>query len=547
MNVDDAPPHLRSVQPDSGKSSAAKNAANPEQEAATTQAPEKAEAIAEVARTAVAAGATPQLPGEDESHPRAPEPSTTKSANEDDAVTPEPEPPAVQAIENKEGVTDSAPPTAPVGLSSQGPDAEGQQAQVSEPNTGKSPEKDGNQQPTEPLHQPDIRSTAMTGSLEPTQRPVPRSIKRAFAAGIALLIGGYAWMQWPRQPEQKSAPPVVTTQSSPAGTSENQPARQVRTHPAPVLERQVTAQPSRAPQPPTPVQTPPTVVETQPPAEANPTPPVTPTVQEQPNPQPKQAERPTQEVKRQQDPVIAERLARFDAEQRRGEEEAIQRDRNPMADGRQQAQEQDARIAAGMGFRLRENMAPTGGNYSARLTETVEQCVEACDREHCDAFGFNRDPLRGLHEPRTCNLYRKPFSPSNAPGFVLGERVAEGMLGERKDDASERPTRLVQSGPPTAIAPTTEGIVRCSGIPVKVAGFKLTCDQLLGGGATITAGRVSYSVAHINQCAEHCRTNMQCAGFRYNAGDPDGAHACTLVGRGGEMHDGLGWIAGERQ
>jgi hypothetical protein len=124
--------------------------------------------------------------------------------------------------------------------------------------------------------------------------------------------------------------------------------------------------------------------------------------------------------------------------------------------------------------------------------------------------------------------------------------LSEGALEAVRLASFEAPIMFAQNVP--AAAPSSsQGIVRCSGIPVKVTGFKLTCDQVLGGGATITAGRVSYSVAHINQCAEYCRTNSQCAGFRYNAGDPDGAHACTLVGLGGKMNEGLGWIAGERE
>jgi hypothetical protein len=68
-----------------------------------------------------------------------------------------------------------------------------------------------------------------------------------------------------------------------------------------------------------------------------------------------------------------------------------------------------------------------------------------------------------------------------------------------------------------------DGLTRCSGGPVKVTNFKLTCDQnLVGGGRIVGENRLN--VANINQCAARCTKAANCDAFALNAAEPDGTH-----------------------
>jgi hypothetical protein len=94
--------------------------------------------------------------------------------------------------------------------------------------------------------------------------------------------------------------------------------------------------------------------------------------------------------------LIAARQAAHDTEMRRRDDEGRRLDGERQAAADQQRQlEDNARTAAGLGYRLREN---------------------------CDAFSWYRDqyPLASKRA-RTCYLFRKPFVTANYPGYAFGE------------------------------------------------------------------------------------------------------------------------------
>jgi hypothetical protein len=113
---------------------------------------------------------------------------------------------------------------------------------------------------------------------------------------------------------------------------------------------------------------------------------------------------------------------------------------------------------------------------------SLADCARACTQQGCDAFGYDRV------YPNYCYFYRKPYVTKNRPGMTLGERTEFGAaLPAQTEGATslEPGIKLAQASGETAPVPTASDIVHCPNGPVKVTGFKLTCDWILSGGTTL--------------------------------------------------------------
>src|SRR5205807_308033 len=87
---------------------------------------------------------------------------------------------------------------------------------------------------------------------------------------------------------------------------------------------------------------------------------------------------------------------------------------------------------------------------------------------------------------------------------------------------------------PASAAPASpanaNGVIDCPSGPVKVSGFKITCDAILDGGTTLGSTQLAYTVANINQCAAKCAPVQRCVGFTYQAASASDHHRCVLFG-----------------
>jgi hypothetical protein len=248
--------------------------------------------------------------------------------------------------------------------------------------------------------------------------------------------------------------------------------------------------------------------------------------------------------------IVAGRLAAFDRERRERDAEAL---RSAQEEGnaeqrRQKEHEREARTLAGMGYRLTPNQSGISSNRTF-LADSMEDCALACSGERCDAFGYWRDQKPpGSREPRYCYLFTKPFVVEGAPGYVLGQKVPDpsGAPGQARNGAAS-PGAAIQAAPRATAndTATPDGLTRCDDGPVKVTGFKMTCDRILGGGAQLLGQRMIYTLENINDCAAKCRPIRPCVAFAYHAGDPND-HTCLLFGSTPEGRHAKGWIAGER-
>ena len=359
----------------------------------------------------------------------------------------------------------------------------------------------------------------------------PRRKAPALVAGVVVLFGLYAWSQTSREPEKKIAanPGTVTSPARAPAPPPAPPPAPIRTAaPQPSPPPQPAPLPSRtAPAPDEPIAKPPPF-KIEPPAA-------------QPPREPTEAEKQLAEQKRLAEKLVAARQAAFDAQQKELEDEARRRDAQSAAKIDEARERQDeARSLAGLGFRLTENQSIPGTSFSHVQVETVADCALACTRDRCDAFGFYRMQYpRGARAKRYCYLYRKPFAePANYPGYVLGEPTSP------PSQRSEVPQAQIILAQATAPA-TSDEVTRCSSGPVKVTGFALNCDEILGGG-TAPGGQERYAVATINDCAARCRPNKSCTGFTFNTGDPEGRRACQLFGGRPEGRESPGWVSGRR-
>jgi hypothetical protein len=263
---------------------------------------------------------------------------------------------------------------------------------------------------------------------------------------------------------------------------------------------------------------------------------------------PTDKERRAAEERRLAEKLFAAQQAAHDLEMIRRDEEAVGRDneKENIVDAHVEY-ERDARAAAGLGFRLRENTSVAGSSFANVLASSVAECALACERQACDGFGFYRAQYpRGSKRARYCYLFREPFEPANYPGYAFGERMGDPHLIGVMRRVSTEVEGAVQVAQGSSSAGKEDGVVRCAGGAVKVTGFKLTCDRIMAGGTTLGSVRLSYTVAHINECAAKCRPVAKCVGFTFNSGDPDGQHACVIFGPTPETREAAGWISGVR-
>jgi hypothetical protein len=244
--------------------------------------------------------------------------------------------------------------------------------------------------------------------------------------------------------------------------------------------------------------------------------------------------------------AIKDRQKAFDEEQKNREDLArrLAELGGQDAGSRVQQLEQDARTVAGLGYRLRENTSATGAGLHALLTPTVNECALACTQENCAAFAYNRDQYGpASRQSRYCYLYHAPFkSQPGVAGYQFGER--DPQVPPVKGAAAEEVIRRAKANPVVA-AVEADGLTRCPNGPVKVPGFKLTCEQTVVGGARVV-GQNRLIVANINQCAAKCTAASNCTAFGFNSSDPEGEHSCQLVAPGYATREVQGWISGLR-
>lgn len=229
-----------------------------------------------------------------------------------------------------------------------------------------------------------------------------------------------------------------------------------------------------------------------------------------------------------------------DRDMREREEEAKRLDREGPSGAAARVQrdrEWNARMVAGMGFRLLEYSTVTGISMGHVPTETVYDCALSCLADKCDAFAWFRDERPG--GARTCFRYKDPVTFYDHPGYTAGKKTSSGS------GSAVPPVRLAQAGPPTPTGSEDNEVTHCPNGPVKVSGFTLTCDQILGGGTTLGSNRLAWTVANINECAAKCRPIKNCVGFTFNAAE-QGGHACYLFGPTPQPRDSQGWISGTR-
>lgn len=340
--------------------------------------------------------------------------------------------------------------------------------------------------------------------------------RRALAstvAGVCVFFGLYAWLVSIRQP--KTPEPVV-----PEVASAPEPKKRAEPPKPPLVVEP-------APVPPVP----------EPRKEAVPKPPA-----------------PTEEVKR----AEVDRLERAHMEARREayerekearEAEALRLDRENDRRARDLAsRDNDARTVAGMGYRIQEHRRIAGSSYAHVLAATVGDCAVACTGDpSCDAFGFYREEYGpDSKRRRVCYLFKKPFEVANYPGYVHGEPIVSRRDANAGEQEGGTDKLLIRVQARKSEPKTDDGLIRCATGPVKVSGFKISCDQTLGGGTTLGSTRLSYTVANINDCAAKCRPVQKCVGFTFNAGDREGEHACIIFGPTPEARESKGWIAGTR-
>lgn len=348
-----------------------------------------------------------------------------------------------------------------------------------------------------------------SGGLDPGRPsgPRPGHPVRKFAAlavtAAAVLLGMYAWSIRPIQPKRPTVGPTAGTPTAPT------------VPPKPEIKQQQAAVPPSQ------------------------TPAAPPRTEEQ-----KRAE----EERRIMEKTVAAMKAAHGTEVREREKEARRLDQEGAAGATKRAQrdrEWNARQVAGMGYRLLEYTGVTGTSIGQVQTETVYDCALSCLADKCDAFAWFRDERPS--GPRTCYRYRAPVNFYNNPGYTSGKKSSQLLLGRKltmAGDTALTVTHLAQAAsPPDHDA---DDVTHCPNGPVKVTGFKLTCDAMLVGGTTLGSHRLSWTVKNINECARKCQPIKNCVGFTYNAAQ-QGGHSCVLFGPTPEKREDVpGWISGER-
>jgi PAN domain len=266
---------------------------------------------------------------------------------------------------------------------------------------------------------------------------------------------------------------------------------------------------------------------------------------------PTEEEQRTAEQRRIEERAIAARMAAFDAAKRQREQEAIRLDQEAAAAAQaQRDRESNARLLAGIGFRLQENTTVTGSSIGYVMTATVGDCAVACLKDNCDAFAFYKEgPKNPRDGTRACYRYRKPLSFSAHAYYAAGERLPDAGFAPDAPNANPvQPTmRFAEAAKSTTPSPANaDGLVQCPNGPVKVTGFQLVCDKLVVGGSTLGSAQLRHSVSNINECAARCRAVPQCGAFAYKSEAYRDKHDCEIMGPTKNMNSGVGWVSGVR-
>jgi hypothetical protein len=237
-----------------------------------------------------------------------------------------------------------------------------------------------------------------------------------------------------------------------------------------------------------------------------------------------------------------------DAEKRAREQEAIRRDQEELAASRAyDDREFNRRQLAGMGYRLRPNTSASGTSIGVDVAESVNDCGLKClSRGDCDGFAYYRDQkVSGAKAARSCYFFKWPIEWIGQPSYDGGEKISNRSAAPASENPEATPVRfeLAQASPPQVEA---NGVVQCSGEPVKVTGFRILCDKLIVGGSALGSTQLRYSVSHINECAAKCRAVAQCGGFADKSMAYRDKHDCEIMGPTKNMNNGGGWISGVR-
>lgn len=266
---------------------------------------------------------------------------------------------------------------------------------------------------------------------------------------------------------------------------------------------------------------------------------------------PTEEEQRTAEQRRIEERAIAARMAAFDTAKRQREQEAIRLDQEAAAAAQaQRDRESNARLLAGIGFRLQENTTVTGSSIGYVMTATVEDCAVACLKDNCDAFAFYKEgPKNPRDGARACYRYRKPLSFSAHAYYAAGERLPDAGFAPDAPNANsvQSTMRFAEAAKSTTPSPANaDGLVQCPNGPVKVTGFQLVCDKLVVGGSTLGSAQLRHSVSNINECAARCRAVPQCSAFAYQSVAYHDKHDCEIMGPTKTMNNGAGWVSGVR-
>jgi hypothetical protein len=254
------------------------------------------------------------------------------------------------------------------------------------------------------------------------------------------------------------------------------------------------------------------------------------------------------EERRLKEKTIDAMKAASDAEKRAREQEAIRRDQEELAASRAyDDREFNRRQLAGMGYRLRPNTSASGTSIGVDVAESVNDCGLKClSRGDCDGFAYYRDQkVSGAKAVRSCYFFKRPIDWIGQPSYDGGEKIANHSTAPALAVPDVMPVRfdVAQASPSQVEA---NGVVQCSGEPVKVTGFRILCDKLIVGGSALGSTQLRYSVSNINECAAKCRAVPQCGGFAYKSMAYGEKHDCEIMGPTKNMNNGGGWISGVR-
>lgn len=434
--------------------------------------------------------------------------------------------------------------------------------------------------------------------------PSRRKAVTSLVAGLALLLGVFAWMKTltdnHRPPTQIRSDKSSPTPTPPAAPSpETSPQKEARrpeppaplpspTPQAPTPDQKTTTPQQQAPMP-APQQAPPIPGQQLPPTTTTPpvigsppqSPPTVPppTVQAPAQPPPSAPTRPPVEpepptAQLQQPPIVSPPPTTIppttgppplNGEERR---EAARRRVQKQIDDAQKAAEERAKQkqiddaarkdreaeTAAQARRDREedirNLTAAGFSFRDKATVAIgttlgmthTQTVVDCAIS-CLSIGCDAFAYSkdNPHTPNALHMCNRFRGP------ITFREHPYWMSGERLPDSTAATPAIPQvTGPVATRSTPTQSLHQCTSGARTVAGFRITCDRILSGGTTLGSTQLAYTVANIDECAAKCQPVARCVGFTFNAAGTAGKHACYLFGSSPEGRMTTGWIAGER-